>query len=714
MAKETDTTKTILRLGFAAMTLLLVVIAGFSLNRVDKLTRQLSSIVEFNSRKIELVSKMRRSVEERWVDLHKIISAQDIFERDKWLQSFYAGSKRYRIARETFSVLPHTHEERSICDKLDKNISIAQPIVRHFVEGMVDDPLPFPPEEAIEKVKYFQGTVLSTLEEMVLQVQKDANAAVNEAKSDLTHTYTIMLILISSIILLTMIIAKLVTHSVNKNNMALANATKVKSRFLANMSHEIRTPLTAIIGFAEHLLTPNLNQTEQQVAANTIIRNGAHLQHIVDEILDLSKDEANKLEAYKTEVWLLDLIAEIKETFDQQVSKKGLQFEIHYQPPIPKRITTDPVKLKQILFNLCNNAIKFTDEGKVSLNISCNIKAQQLHFDVIDSGIGISDEELKKIFQPFVQADSSATRKFGGTGLGLHLSSRFAAILDGTLSVDSDYGHGSCFTLSLPTGEILEQDIVSDFTHMFTPFPVTSDSLDTQNLHGEILLAEDTKDNQLLVRAFLKNTNVHLTTVENGQEAINAALQGTFDLILMDIQMPVINGLQATCHLRNKGWTGPIVALTANIMPEDCQRYLDNGFNDVIGKPINRALFMEKISSYLVENTNEKLIFSTLLDDNPDFLPAVEYFVQQTDDECQKLTLSLTDKNWHELKQQLHRLKGSGGGVGFPLVTELALDAEQMIKEENYAVTGQLINKLVNVLQRLRCPKSSEASHALH
>jgi len=704
MTLETDNTKTILRLGFAAMTLLLLVVAVFSLNRVDKLTQQLSAIVEYNIYKIELVSRMRRSVEERWIDLHKVIASHDIFERDKWLQNFYKGSRLYREARNHFSSIPHTKTEQDIFNRLDKNIKIAQPIVRQFIENMVDDPLPFPPENVVDQIKRHQQSVLNNLQQMVDYVQEDANAAVNEAKSDLTQTYTIMLILVSSIILLSLIIATRVSESVNKKNQALANATKVKSRFLANMSHEIRTPLTAVIGFAEQLLKPELSQSERLAAANIIIRNGSHLQNIVDEILDLSKDEANKLEANKTQIALLELIAEIKETFEPQASKKDLLFQVHQHPPLPTYIISDPFKLKQILYNLCNNAIKYTEKGTVSFNISCNTKAQQIHFDIVDSGIGLKENDLQNIFEPFVQADNSATRKFGGTGLGLHLSRRFSELLGGTLSVDSNYGVGSCFTLSMPTGEIDINDLKLEFQDQAVLPNIQPDDYPLDQLNGNILLAEDTQDNQLLIRAFLTNTNIQLSTVDDGQQAIDAIAKNEFDLVLMDIQMPVMNGLQATSKLRQLGFTKPILALTANILPEDCERYLKEGFDDVIGKPVSKKFFLEKLSTYFLEKrmSANQSVYSTLLNEGPEFLPAIEYFVLQAANECKQLNLLLDTQNWDELQQQLHRLKGSGGGVGFAQVTKFAKEAEEYIKNIKFTDARECIGKLTHLLNRLR------------
>jgi signal transduction histidine kinase/HPt (histidine-containing phosphotransfer) domain-containing protein len=565
----------------------------------------------------------------------------------------------------------------------------------------------------LKEIKQHQTQVIQIVDELMNRVKFEALQAVKTSHEELNQTYIIMIALTLSIIFLAITIAHIVSHYVNKKNHDLMDAMKVKSRFLANMSHEVRTPLTAIIGFAENLLDPNLDAAERRSTINTIIRNGAHLQHIVDEILDLSRDEANRLEVNKNDLFLLELIAEIEATFRVAAQKKGLLFEVNYQVPLPEKIHSDAVKLKQILYNLCNNAVKYTERGKVTLTVSYNINAHQVHFDVMDSGIGISQSDINQIFDPFVQVDTSSTRKFGGAGLGLHLSYRFAQLLGGALSVDSDYGHGSCFTLSLPGGpvednalvyEINQQDLLS-LAHTKVP--------NTTGVTGNILIAEDTKDNQLLFRAYLKDTNIKLTTVDNGKQALTAAFQGNFDVILMDIQMPIMNGFDALNQLRNKGWNGPVLALTANVLPEDCQRYFEMGFNDVIGKPVTRHVFLEKVTAFLPKKTPDEspAIYSTLLDEGPEFLPAIKHFVQQAPGECAQLLESFKNKNWPELQRQLHRLKGSGGGVGFPMVTELAKQAEDNIKNRNFATIEPNINKLIAILHNLEVGESSQASH---
>lgn len=715
MAQEKDNTKTILRLGFVTMIMLLLIVASYSLYRVDQLTQRLITIVEVNNKKIEHTYVMHDVVSKRWISLRKMVATTDPFERDEEILFFYNLALPFRDARDKLMALPISSDEERIMQHLNQATVETQPLVREFATKLSESGKP-PESPSLDTIKKQQDKVVGAMQALIDGVKRQALFTVTETRKELSQTYIIMSILTISIILISLAIARIVSHYVNKKNRDLIDAMKVKSRFLANMSHEVRTPLTAIIGFAENLLNTNMDTDERHRTINTIIRNGTQLQLIVDEILDISKDEANRLEVNETNVFLLELISEIKDTFSLAAHKKGLLFEVNYQLPLPTQIHTDPVKLKQILYNLCNNAVKYTEKGTVTFNVSCNIKAQHLHFDIIDSGIGINEQDLQQIFNPFVQVDTSSTRKFGGAGLGLHLSRRFAELLGGTIAVDSDYGHGSCFTFSLPTGLLEKNNLCYEINDKKLLYVTEPKSTDISNIQGNILLAEDTKDIQLLMRAYLKDSLINLITVDNGQQAISAVVQGEFDLILMDIQMPVMNGLEATRQLRNKKWTGPILALTANVLPEDCERYLNEGFDDVIGKPVSRSLFLEKISTYLKPDNihDAPLIYSTLLKEGPEFLPAIEHFVQQTDIECQQLQDSLDEKNWPDLQQQLHRLKGSGGGVGFPMVTELAKDAEQSIKETNYADTNQYINKLVSILQRLRCTQSTADANPMH
>jgi signal transduction histidine kinase/CheY-like chemotaxis protein len=366
-------------------------------------------------------------------------------------------------------------------------------------------------------------------------------------------------------------------------------ASLAKGSFLANMSHEIRTPLTAIIGFSEALLGSDQSMEERISAINTINQSGKHLLHIINEILDLSKIEAEKLEVELIQVPILQLLKEIGPLVGMQASEKGLEFRINYSFPVPEMITSDPTRLKQILINLASNAIKFTATGHIHINVSCESEKELMSFEMVDTGIGITKEQSEHIFNPFAQADSSTTRKYGGTGLGLTLSKQLSAMLGGDLSLQSDVGVGSRFTLTVGTGPLHDVTFLHEVddaacSRISSPQPIV-----TYAISGSVLVAEDNEVNQRLLDMYISKTGATVTIAGDGQQAVELASSTAFDLVFMDMQMPVMNGIEATEVLRKHGYTGTIVALTANTTPEDRARCLQAGCDDYLPKPIETS-----------------------------------------------------------------------------------------------------------------------------
>ncbi|MDO9356174.1 MAG: ATP-binding protein, partial [Solirubrobacteraceae bacterium] len=331
-------------------------------------------------------------------------------------------------------------------------------------------------------------------------------------------------------------------------------ASQSKSSFLANMSHEIRTPLTSIIGFAELLQDARVPAAEKDDAARTIVRNGRHLLEVINDILDMSKIESNQLTLEKIAFGLPKLLSDIAALASSRAQEKSLLFTIEHHLPLPPAIRTDPVRLKQVLLNFCSNAIKFSAQGEVRLDVRFESVGERLVFEVTDTGIGMSERELARLFKPFVQADVSTTRKFGGTGLGLYISKQLADMLGGEIAVTSRPGQGSCFSLSVPVGmplhapEMLTSD--HDFDDFQRPaFQITA--VEIPNLSGRVLVAEDGADNQRLLGSYLRRAGVEFDIVGNGRLAVEHALAHEYALVLMDIQMPVMDGIAATETLRN-------------------------------------------------------------------------------------------------------------------------------------------------------------------
>ncbi len=403
-------------------------------------------------------------------------------------------------------------------------------------------------------------------------------------------------------------------RAVEEFYLAAEATARTKSEFLANMSHEIRTPLTAILGFAETLLAPGSNRTERVSAVETIQRNGEHLLEIINDILDLSKIEAGKLQVERIACSPAQVIQDVAALMSLRAEEKKLTLIIDYATSLPITIESDPTRLRQILLNLVSNAIKFTDQGSVRLCVSLEEDegddSPRLRFEVIDTGIGMTDDQVAKLFQPFSQADNSTSRRFGGTGLGLAICMRLTHSLGGEIGVDSEPNRGSRFWFTTATGPL---DDVPRLSHPEEDSVNRTQTVDEKKstlgdiCHQRILLAEDAPDNQRLLSVILQKAGAEVIIAENGQVAVEKAFGSCtdnshgvgFDLILMDMQMPVVDGYEATRTLRQRGYSGPIVALTANAMAEDAEKCLDAGCNGYLSKPVKRDILLAAVAKYV-------------------------------------------------------------------------------------------------------------------
>jgi len=377
-------------------------------------------------------------------------------------------------------------------------------------------------------------------------------------------------------------------------------ANEAKSEFLANMSHEIRTPLNAIIGFSDILADEELTR-EQEDHVNIIRDSSKHLLELIDDILDFSKIEAGKLDIEMTDCSLKYLLARIESMMRRSALERGLEFAVRGDNSLPANIRTATDRLQQCLINLVGNAIKFTEQGHVYINVSLEHQGGQpsIRFDVEDTGIGIPSDQLEHIFESFTQADGSTTRRYGGTGLGLAITKQLAELLGGRLTVVSEKGKGSVFSLVIPAGVDVAGQPTLDGTNIADREDTNRKQAEPATFSGHVLVVEDVRTNQMLCKSLLSRMGLEVTIAEDGDQAVQKALTGAFDMILMDIQMPNMNGYEATEAIRDRGLTTPIVALTANAMKGDDKKCIEAGCDDYLTKPLDRQRLLEKIRKYL-------------------------------------------------------------------------------------------------------------------
>ncbi len=393
--------------------------------------------------------------------------------------------------------------------------------------------------------------------------------------------------------------------------LAAETANRAKSDFLANMSHEIRTPMTAILGYTD-LLAESGDRTlapkSRLEYIDTIKRNGEHLLTIINDILDLSKIEAGRVDIERIDIRFPDMLRDLDVLMQVRAKAKGITLAFESATPIPQSIRTDPVRLKQILVNLIGNAIKFTEIGGVRVVARHDPATETLGIDVIDTGLGIAPEKVPLLFTPFSQADTSTTRRFGGTGLGLSISRNLARILDGDITVLSDPGLGSTFTLTLNVKDRAESEFLhaGSMSHAESPLvATTSAATSTRPLAGiHVAFAEDGPDNQRLIAHHLRKAGAEVTTFDNGLRALEALsidadttrpliTPPAFDLLITDMQMPEMDGYTLARTLRERGWTRPIIALTAHAMSGDADKCLAAGCDAYASKPVERAKLIE-------------------------------------------------------------------------------------------------------------------------
>ena len=382
---------------------------------------------------------------------------------------------------------------------------------------------------------------------------------------------------------------------------AAQKANISKSEFLANMSHEIRTPMNAIIGFSEVLREEGLS-TDQRRYIDLIYDSGKHLLDLINDILDFSKIEAGQMDVEISLCDIVELLGGIESLMGQMAKAKNLEFKVVYKNDIPKIIKTDPHRLRQCLINLVSNAVKFTESGSVVIEVAVTKESENhyIRFDIVDTGIGIAEEKQKTIFESFTQADGSTSRKYGGTGLGLTITKRLVDMLGGKISVESVPDNGATFTMEIAANidDEVATDNNFDNTKMADIDFAESDE-ESESFSGTVLIAEDNITNQALVKLMFGKIGLDVVVVEDGKQAIDAAAERHFDLIFLDMQMPVMTGYAAAEEFKARGTDVPIIAMTASTSPQDMGKCEQAGCWDYLAKPIEKRCLIEVLKKYL-------------------------------------------------------------------------------------------------------------------
>ena len=502
------------------------------------------------------------------------------------------------------------------------------------------------------------------------------------------------------------------TAELAKAKEAAEAASRVKGEFLANMSHEVRTPMSAVLGYADMLLDPKLSEAERAHALQAIRRNGSHLLQIINDVLDLSKIEAGRLdlEWINHSPWQVAL--EVVSALKVHAVEKCVALEIEAVGGPPAVGVMDPTRFRQIVMNLVSNAIKFSEPGgRIVMRVGDRPTSRGergLFVEVEDQGIGMTPDQIGQLFRPFHQADSSTMRRFGGTGLGLSITRRLVEAMGGVIAVHSALGRGSCFAVAIPlpaadanlpwlaAGESSSPPVIES-----TPGAASW----CRPLSGRVLLAEDSPDNRRVLLYHLRRLGLDVETVANGKLAVDRALAGAFDVVLMDMQMPELDGYGATRALRLAGCHLPIIALTAHAMSEDRAKCLAAGCSDYLTKPVEASALAEILSRHLPRDSTAVLdddVIRSEFDHDEGLSALIREYVRDLPgqvSDCQRLVTSGAVRG---LEALAHKISGVGGMYGYPCLSETASLIEQAAREgQNLELLRELVEELAALSSRI-------------
>ncbi len=505
-------------------------------------------------------------------------------------------------------------------------------------------------------------------------------------------------------------------------------SNRAKTHFLNNMSHEIRTPLNAIMGFSELLAQAELKDPCHGYA-QIVQESSLRLLKVINNILEISRLEADQVEIHPQACNLSEIVESIQFLYGPQLQEKGLSFSVQRSDSLPTEIHTDPVAIRQCLLSLVDNAVKFTQKGQVSLTIRVNSSTQtpMIYFDVVDTGVGIPSDKLKTIFDPFVQSDGASTRNFEGAGLGLAITRKLAKCLGGAVEARNRDGEGTVFTLSLPLSIPSEEETLEAKT--------VSENRPTschRKLRGKVLVAEDSRLNAQLIDRVLVGFGLEPTLVSDGQQAVEKAMSESFDLILMDIQMPNMNGYEATTTLRRQEITVPIIALTANALPEDRDRCMAVGCNEYLTKPFEQDVLWEILVQFLDveegeetkdfhEETPSEITSQGACSQSDDREPPVidweafreiyqrddvvhemiDAFLQEASATMNKMTKAVREQKAKDVRMWAHKMKGSALTIAASPLAAVAYRLECAASQNEISVFQSILVELESAYRAL-------------
>ncbi len=466
----------------------------------------------------------------------------------------------------------------------------------------ITDTGPYSPEAVRAQAERFTHRVRTDLVDVLnivlVQIVNEANSKAQLLK---WTSYSVVALVFCSALLLWLLVFSPMFKTILIQQESLVDAvyraeaaSRSKTEFLANVSHEIRTPMTAILGYAEVLEAQQETKPEVRQAFQVIKTNANHLMRLIDDILDVSKIEAGGVEVSSEKVDLEQVIREVHSLLYVKAEQKGIYLRFSAQGLVPKFFKSDPVRLKQILFNVIGNAIKFTDKGGVRVLITYRaddeLSSGVLQFLIKDTGCGIPADQIKRLFRPFTQVDTTSRRHHGGTGLGLVLSKRLAVMLGGDVSIiESGVDSGTTFAITIDPGEVGPLESMASLAVLQAPKSAhTKDALVNNFLsNAKILVVDDAVENCNLFKIYLEKARAEVDVAYNGNEALERTLEKDYDIIFLDLQMPGKDGFEVLKELRSRSFKKPIIALTAHAMPEERQKTLSYGFDEHVSKPVS-------------------------------------------------------------------------------------------------------------------------------